>query len=224
MSKTLAMIPKRNLRRVGPKRQARVPLEDQVVFVGRAIMPSSLHNTMVFCGNYDETTGAGHVDWAIRGNDLTDPYVAVGGEEVAGFDELAALYDQFCVLGAKFTITVANYDTSNPVRVTTVPLLVTTDLSNGAAPSQAKARSILVQNPKPGTIVTEMTTREMLGYGPRDPIDKDYWGVGGCAQPALMWYMHFVFDGKVGTALATHYNLKVEYDTLWTGRKIFSQV
>jgi hypothetical protein len=82
---------------------------------------------------------------------------------------------------------------------------------------------MMVQHPYPQTIVSEFTTREMLGYKPSEPIDKDYWGVSGCSQPALMWYMHMVFDGKVGTALATHYNLLVEYDTLWTGRKILSQ-
>jgi len=180
-------------------------------------------NQMRFCGNYDETAAAGHIDWAIRGNDLTDPYVAVGGEEVAGFDELVALYDQFCVLRSAVRITVANYDTSRPVRVSIVPLMVTTDISNASAPSQNRAKSALVQHPYPRTIVNVMTTREMLGLAPSQAIDKDYWGVGGCSQPALMWYWHFVFDGAVGTALATHYNLEVVYDVMWTGRKILSQ-
>ena len=50
------------------------------------------------------TGSSGMITHSFSANGLYDPNLAVGGHQPMGFDEQMAIYDHYCVLGAKITV------------------------------------------------------------------------------------------------------------------------
>jgi hypothetical protein len=179
---------------------------------------------MTFNGTYDETTAAGHTDVVFRGNYPGDPYVAAGGEEVAAFDELCALYSNCRVVKARLVFSLQNLDADHGVTLVLVPSLLSTALSNSTAtPVLPYAKSVLVQHPNEKTLSLEMTTAGMAGRRQGAPLDDD-WVALAASAPTRQWYFHAVINGAIGhAALNARYSASLFYTCEWFGLQYLSQ-
>jgi len=182
-------------------------------------MPFELHNEMFYSAAYNETTAGGKTDVPLRGNDITDPFYDAGGEEVAGLDELAAIYSNFRVTRCDIKMTITNTDANDMVTFTIYPNLSSTDdPMNSSAPAQPYAKSRVVNSVLPGTIQHSMDTRQLIGLKRNQALDIDYCGLAGSA-PSKQWFWHCVFEGTAATPLQVHYVLLMKYYVEWYGLK-----
>jgi hypothetical protein len=179
---------------------------------------------MNFNGTYTDSTAAGHSDIVIRGNNPTDPYQAAGGEEVAAFDELSALYSNVRVLSSRIVLTISNMDSSHAVTAILLPSHTSSSLSNSSGtPAMPYARSIVIQHPNTGSIESSMSTNRILGKRDRAPLDEDCCCLS-MAAPAKEWYWHMVLNGAIGVAaLNVRYSVTCYYLCEWYGLQYLSQ-
>lgn len=189
-----------------------------------SFLPMVLENVCAFNGTYNETSATGHADTVLRGNNPTDPYFAAGGEELAGIDEMFALYSNLRVLSCECAITVQNLDASHGLTVIVLPSLVTTDLSNSTGtPAQPFAKTVLVQHPTEKSIRMNVPTSLMAGRRRGSDLDDDWVCLAG-ASPTREWYYHLVFNGPIGVAaLNVRYSVTLRYRCEWYGLKYLSE-
>ncbi len=227
MNGTRKIKAKRNQRGRGRRQNARSQVERTVApyscaerypialhNVSSTFMPLQFRNTMRFTASNADSTAAGVVDLVIRGNSIYDPYEAVGGEEVGGFDELAAIYGRYKVLGSRITVTVTDLDDNDPLTVCVFPHADATAVGrNGFSYPMVRTTNLsLYTGPK--TVTHAITTARMFGVIRAD--DNDF-SSAVTTNPAKQWYWHVVFFIRnAANALNLEYRLVMEYDTLWT--------
>jgi hypothetical protein len=187
-------------------------------------MPMIFENVCSFNGTYSETAAAGHSDIIIRANNPFDPYLVAGGEEIAGLDELNAIFANCRVLASDIVLTVQNLDADKGITAILLPSLLSSTLSNASGSIiQPYAKSVGVQNPVEKTFRHEMSSRMMAGKKPRDPLDDDWVCLSGSA-PTKEWFWHVIFNGDIGvTALNIRYSLTMHYLCEWYGLAYLSQ-
>lgn len=78
---------------------------------------------------YLASTGGAFNHFVMSMNDIFDPEFAVGGHQPMGFDQMAAMYNRYLVLGSK--ITVSFYDNASTHNT---PVLVGACMSDAATP------------------------------------------------------------------------------------------
>lgn len=77
-------------------------------------LPTTLKTNMIY-SDYQELNPAlaSSIGIALSCNGLYDPYVAAGGHQPRGFDEITPLYDHYVVTNAKITVWFANQASTN---------------------------------------------------------------------------------------------------------------
>jgi hypothetical protein len=160
----------------------------------------------------------------MRGNNPLDPYHAAGGEEIAGLDELLALYSHCRVLSCDISVTVQNLDSDHGLTLIVLPNGTSTALSNAsAAPALPYSRTVLVQHPVEKTIHHSMATAIMAGRRRDQALDEDWTCMSGSA-PAREWYWHVIMNGPIGiAALNLRYSVTLRYTCEWFGFNYLSQ-
>jgi hypothetical protein len=160
----------------------------------------------------------------MRGNNPFDPYFAAGGEEIAGLDELLALYAHVRIVKCEIAVTVQNLDSSHGVSLLVLPNLASGSLSNSSGtPAMPYCRTVLVQHPTEKTLVHLMSTSVMAGRRKDSVLDDDWACMSGSA-PAREWYWHVVLNGPIGhAALAIRYSVTLRYSCEWFGFNYLSQ-
>ncbi len=184
-------------------------------------MPLQYRTCMRFTAYNADTTAGGVVDLVIRGNSIYDPFEAVGGEEVAGLDELGAIYGRYKVLGSRLTVTTTDLDDNDPLTICVFPHADATAVGRNASayPLVKVAQCSLYSGPK--TCSHVMTTAKMFGVIRCD--DNDF-SSAVSTNPAKQWYWHVVFFIRnAANALNLEYRLNMEYDVLWTELADLSQ-
>lgn len=104
-----AVAPRRIKKKVYKKRKTFNPssLATRYKFSSRVKgpLPPKLNVCMIYADNAKLNPGlAASTGIALSCNGLYDPYVAAGGHQPRGFDELIALYDHYVVTNAKITV------------------------------------------------------------------------------------------------------------------------
>lgn len=175
----------------------------------RSFMPNQLTTTLRFAGSFAETAAAGHIDMVLRGNSPYDPYSAAGGEEAAGWDELAAIYKNYRVLSSGVRLTTCNLDADDPVHVSIFADTVSTaEDGSAAAYSQPGSQTgTATLNGGTSVVTNWCSTKLMLGplYSDSDTCAST------AANPAKEWFWHCIWDNVSGNALNLNYRLEMTY-------------
>jgi len=184
------------------------------------IFPMKLRQTLVYSEVFSLTTGTtpGLVQTAnFRANGMFDPRVAVGGHQPYGYDQLAAMYVKWCVLGCKITThavaTNSTYNTGQTGINLSDPLGAALINAEGAIENQFSSYTALTQNSSPGKCSLGVDIAKYFGV--KDLVDdNDFCGTEG-ADPvkqcrAVIWVAS---DQAAATTFTV--TLKMEYDVIF---------
>lgn len=184
------------------------------------IFPMKMRQTLVYSEVFTLTTGTtpGTVAKAdFRANGMFDPRVAVGGHQPYGYDQLAAMYVRWCVLGCKITVygvlTNSTYNTGQVGINLSDPLGAAIINAEGAIENQFSNYTAITQNSSAGKVVLGVDLAKYFGV--KDIVDdNDYQGSEG-ADPlkqcrAVVWVAS---DQAAATTFTV--TLKMEYDVIF---------
>lgn len=170
-------------------------------------MPNRFFTTLKFVGTYSETAADGKIEIILRGNAPWDPYVAAGGEEVAGWDELAAIYSKYKCLSSGIRFTVCNLDSDDPVFVSVYP--------SGTAAENDLCRSEAQRDVRTGTATLDGGTAVVSNWASAKkmlyPINDATTCALTSASPTTEWYWHCHMHNVSGNALNLVYKLEMSY-------------
>jgi len=184
------------------------------------IFPMKLRQTLVYSEVFNLTTVTtpGLVATAnFRANGLFDPRVATGGHQPYGYDQLAAMYVKWCVLGAKVTVQgVFNASTYNTGQIginLSDPLGAGLINAEGAIENQFSSYTAMTQQGNVGHVKLGVDLAKYFGVKDIQD-DNDFCGTEG-ADPvkqcrAVVWVAS---DQNVATTFTV--TLKIEYDVLF---------
>lgn len=156
--------------------------------------------------------------WA---NNVYDPYAATGGHQAIGFDQMMLLFEHFCVIRSKITVTFISA-TSNPIRVgiyinpdTTSVVNINTLLENGLISSKVIERATVG-----GSTVTctlDLDVKKYFGKKTyRDLLDDEKLTGDGANSPIEgVYYSIFAFDPFTNQAFDVRADVIISYDTIY---------
>lgn len=198
----------------GVNRYPRVPTTLSLRF--GSYMPDQLITNIRFAAMYADTSAGGALDLVIRGNSPYDPYVSVGGEEGAGWDELAAIYTKYKVLASSIKLTIVNLDSDDPVFTGIFPSVNSSSATTVDAQSQAYGKTAPPATLNGGhtTVSNYMATRCLLSGAYND---SDVTALVS-ADPTTQWYWHCLFKNISGNALNLNYKVELNYRVMFFSR------
>lgn len=187
------------------------------------VMPDELTTTL----NYTFTgvmsaTGAGTLNNTVyRGNGLFDPEVVVGGAQPLGFDQLAAFYNRYQVIGstcsveylpdagsgANIFLTLAPIDTAGAV----------TGISQAIELPYSKHAYVSHNATKSTKLYSSMTTKKKFGYKRLDQSQQNV-SAPVTADPTEQWFWNVGLLSHT-TAVAGRGIIKVTYRCRFYDRK-----
>lgn len=176
---------------------------------------------LTYCDNISLDAGVDTLaSRRFRCNGLWDPDVALGGHQPYGFDQLAAVFNRYLVLGAKITITPMVNGAGGPG----------TGQALGIAIKLSDRDTLLSTTPtviqeQPGykyklfsnSAVTGRMSLSM-GFSPRKVIGKkfmwdgQYQGTVG-TDPGDQWYWHVIYFSPIPTTQPPEmtFNVRIDY-------------
>lgn len=152
----------------------------------------------------------------IRGNNIYDPEYGVGGGQPLGFDQWAAFFKRYNVLGCKITVKSVNLN-SNPFTITvvatpTVPSIVD---QNHARSLPLSRQAIVTGLSATGqsTISMNLTTAKVFQIDQNrfDDDDDVYSGTFNGTAPTREWLWTVYLQTMNGAALSSACSITVEY-------------
>lgn len=159
-----------------------------VIVKGPSYMPDRVRTKLVYTDVIYQT-GSSLVDWVYRGNSIYDPYAGVGGDSVAGYTEIATLYNRYQVYGSSIKVEIANQDARGLLLAVT-PLIKSTafaDYQDASGQPYAKA-GLLPEQGGPAKIVRSyQSTKSIRGEA---GVGDDELEALINADPAKQWYWH----------------------------------
>jgi hypothetical protein len=153
------------------------------------------------------------------GNDAYDPNYTGGGNQPANYDDFAAHYNRYRVLGS--TITVVLLPVSGTVGTATMEVVlypsnsIDSITTNGAI-AQPYALFTMTATTQPVTLVQKQMTKTIVGHDPRvaDRLQANY-----NADPAEIWLWNLCFQTVDATTTASCYaKVVIDYDIEWFDR------
>lgn len=183
-------------------------------------LPLRLKTTMRY---YDQKSmnipAAGfYVEKNWRANGMYDPDVDVGGHQPRGFDQLALLYNHYCVVGSKITITIQSVDNTQPILAALIltessTTFAMTDLMESSycsyaliGPVNEPTKLVMTFSPKFFSQKNPLDEYNLAGTGTTDPAQPAYYKIG-MNSPA----------GVDEADVITH--VLIEYVAIWTEPK-----
>ncbi len=165
-----------------------------------------------------------------RANGMYDPEVALGGHQPMMFDQLSAMYDHYTVVGAKIKVKCwvdANQNSD------TDPIAVSLQLADSPqAPLSAytvreqpnTAYTTLIQNGTPYTLTKGFSAKkffgkkivvgeaELRGTINANPSEGAFFVISaGCMEAEM--------DNEADPISPVHYEIEIQYSSVWTERK-----
>jgi len=162
--------------------------------------------------------------FSIRGNDLFDPETAVGGRQPFGFDQYAAFYQRYCVLGSSCSIIAAPAGDASAApngfnSVYRLNLWPTAGAlgtlgsgyvqvgTNAPVAEQPYGKSRLISvnasgiTPAAGTVKSYMSTAKMFGVSRQAVLGELSYGALVTSSPSAAhhWFWNISLEDSVGT-------------------------
>lgn len=196
------------------------PNKKQSTMIFRSIkdtdfLPRNFYNTMRYSEDWVDTTAGGVIDYVYNMNYLYDPYNAAGGQVVAGWSTMVALYGKYKVLSAELVCTVVNNDVDDPITVTLNNNVTSTAITTVYDASKPESKSIVVANQAgQGVVSTYVNAKYVLGGDYTD-------ATATCATtsaPGAPTYTHVTLRNVSGNALNCFIKVDIRYKVHWFSR------
>lgn len=154
-----------------------------------------------------------YVTWGYQSS-LFDPYVALGGHQPMFFDQYAAMYRRYTVMGIAYQLEVViDQASSGPLFVTVTPSGVgvsSTTLS--VARERPGTRECCVTTSNRGRMKGYMSVAKLLGVNRRKLLTDDQYSAAVTANPSQMCYLGLQAWNPSGTAaIIAHVSLRLIY-------------
>lgn len=201
-------MPKRRARKRVAKRRGRKKskVSNVLVCYGPKVIPDRYRCKMTY--KLTKTLTAAVSDTIMRGNSVFDPEYVVGGGQPNGFDELAGLYERYCVNGASIKVVMVNHAAS-AARLTVVcdpdAALITNGIEAGSKPY---AKSTIIAPNGSGRslqfLKMYMSTKAARGLRRGSQIVDDELEATTTTNPAKQWFFHVVSGHMDGITTSSH--------------------
>jgi len=204
------------------KRGARSRADPSALDFSRQMIPYERRGVMRYAYTWNNSTGnPGFYDWVIRGNDIYDPDVALGGNSATGLDNLADVYSYYKVIGSRIKADVWGYDGNNQQVVVIIPNDTSASFTLTEWP--ALMNHPMASKPAYGSIYTgpKRTSHSMstaLAAGVKD-VDDVGFQASTAGSPTHQWYWHVVSSPLTTSSAKSIITVLVEYDTLFFSPK-----
>lgn len=166
------------------------------------------------------TPGGTNTTYAFNANSLYDPNVSGVGHQALGFDQIKILYQHYCVMKARFKVTVINTSTTVPIYAGCCFARSTpsySSLGEFAEQPNAQLRAINTQDDAgqgQTTFYLKINPRKWLGYKSIHS-SNDLWG-GVSADPTEVCRMNiFVSSQDEFSSPTFRLAVHIEYFTAW---------
>jgi len=184
-----------------------------------SVMPERIRVRLPYSSWLSGTSGANTVLEQVRGNGAYDPDSTGVGHQPNGFDQWAAFYQKYRVLGSRITVTA--YSTSDAI-ISVFPSNTSSLATTKIHPTLEESNCVYTQTNAYSAgdpIVNEMTTSVVTGISPQAVLDEDNLGALVSAVPAVQWYWN-ISAQHPDEASATSVNMTytVEYDIVFYSR------
>lgn len=177
--------------------------------------------------NLDPGSGGTLAKYVFSANGMYDPDITGTGHQPMGFDQLAILYNHYCVVGSKITAKVFNYDTGQ-TQIAGVTLLDTASGFTGDVHQyieQGHSKYVILgrQNADLSKSVSKTFSAKKFFHKSK-PMDEDDLAGTALANPAEEAFYHLVAApiGAVDTA-PVQVLVLIEYTAIWTEPKTLAQ-
>lgn len=136
-----------------------------------------------------------------RGNAMYDPEVSVGGNQPVGFDQWAAFYSTYRVIGAKAKLTYVS-DGTNPAAIMVLNANTSGTSTAAVLLSQqkfSKTKFFTAGNNYPVTLSMYMTTAKVFGMRKEAVFSEDNFLAPTGSAPADQWFFQWRLDSLDGS-------------------------
>lgn len=156
---------------------------------------------------------ASYQTWAYQSS-LYDPYVAVGGHQPMFFDQYAAMYQRYTVMGIAYEVQACTDSSTNG------PLIITvTPSGTGSAPTsisiareRAGTKESITSHGYQARIKGYISVAKMLGVDKRKLLTDDQYSALVSANPSQMAYLTLQAWNSSGTAaIAVYITMRLTY-------------
>lgn len=209
---------KQKRRRTSWKKTARV---SRSVVGGTLGFPRMLKFKHIYVESGELISGASTSSYQFRCNGMNDPNFTGTGAQPMYFDQIAAIYNHYTVIGSKCTMTLIPKGTTatEPFRVAAFVNDDSTFTPGGSLETIAGQKGAVIRNsagginPKPIKITLKWSAKKM--FGPSIMGNNDLQGTSA-ADPVEQSFFSFYqrpFDGV--TSIATWWTVRIEYIAVW---------
>ena len=194
-------------------------------FRGQSGVPDELYNTMAWSWPVTAyTPGTTTAALIFCGNGMFVPDVqAVVTTQPYGYDNLAALYGQYCVLSSTAYVTFENLQTGQSTAVFLMPSTnITAYASFDSARNDPKAGQVKIIGGSSLAVDTirymtgKASTAEMEGLPPATIRSDDTYSAAVSANPTNLWYWFIYFNST--NSINCKVSIKIVYRCRWSKR------
>ena len=187
------------------------------------VFPKKMRQTLVICdilkGSLSDGSISTSANWYYSTNGLYDPYLGAGGHQPNGFDQLAAMYERYVVVGAKITVmplapSPFAYCGSYGVNLTD---LNTATSSSAATEIESQYSSFGLFQQTGGLSKVQLGCDNAKYFGVTDILDAENLGSVCGANPLKQgrFYVWAQGEGSEASSKMIHLYLKIEYDVIF---------
>lgn len=197
-----------------------------VVAIGRPVN-HGFPRMMKFTHRYIETLAVSAVtgttgSYIFSANGMFDPYITGGGNQPLCFDNMTAIYDQYCVIGSKIKVKICQ--TATNTAASYAGIFINDDTSSPTSLNAgylADTQSFVIL-PQGGvttkTLSAKFSARKWFSYA--NPLAKDSLQGTAAANPTEQSYYEIIFgsiDQSSNSGLS--FVVDIEYIAIWTEPK-----
>lgn len=162
-----------------------------------------------------------------RCNGMFDPDATGAGHQPMYFDQLTALYDHYCVIGAKIRVTFCIAESTPTVTQTRMPITVgvfinddttTTPGINGVLENSThKAKSFTLNDGSPKTVTCKWSAKKTFGGSVLG--NSNMQGTATVNPAEEQFFTLFTDSAAVVEAIDVFYRVQIDYIAVWTELK-----
>lgn len=166
-----------------------------------------------YCDGLSAQVGAGSNTTWVYQSSLFDPYYAVGGHQPLYFDQYAALYQRYLVLGISYDIAIStDQNTNGPLFVTLTPTpLAASATSLSWAREQTGTKETNVSHGYRGRLKGYISCAKVTGVSLEKFRTDDQYSALCSANPALPVYMNLQVWNSTGSMIAVYVSLRLRF-------------
>jgi len=194
-------------------------------------VPDRLYVKLVYREQLSWTTASGNLgDNVYRGNSIFDPDLTGTGGQPMGFDQWAAFYFSYTVLGSKIEVSSQiNGGSAQTNRMGITPSNLSNAMTGHEAAEEApytKARRLIVGSGGAnnasggGDLTCYMSTAKMVGVKREAVQIEDAFGALVTANPTNTWFWHVWNYVPAGDTQSLYQNVKITYYVVFETRQV----